>query len=117
MIRDSLGETSDGRSAALYTLRTGELRVQITDFGGRIVSIEAPDRAGRPGEVLLGFHSVARYAAAGGAFGALLGRNANRIAGGTFSVDGRSYQLPTNDRGSTLHGGPRRAPPHRPRSA
>jgi aldose 1-epimerase len=103
----SFGKTDDGRSATLYTLSSAALRVKITDFGGRLVSIEASDRSGAPGEVLLGFDDVASYAAAGGAFGALLGRNANRIAGGAFAIDGRSYQLATNDRGSTLHGGPR----------
>jgi len=104
--RESFGKTSDGRSAALYTLSNDVLRVTITDFGGRLVSITAPDRSGKPGEVLLGFEDVASYAAAGGAFGALLGRNANRIADGAFTIDGRSYRAATNDRGSTLHGGP-----------
>ncbi len=100
------GKTSDGRPASLYTLRNAALRVQITDFGGRVVSVEAPDRTGERGEVLLGFADAAQYAGAGGAFGALLGRTANRIADGAFTVDGRSYHLATNDRGSTLHGGP-----------
>lgn len=103
---NDFGKTSDGRSAALYTLWNDALLVRVTDFGGRIVSIEVPDRSGRAGEVLLGFDDVTGYAGAGGAFGALLGRSANRIAGGAFTVDGRTYQLATNDRGSTLHGGP-----------
>jgi aldose 1-epimerase len=54
----------------------------------------------------LGFDDAAAYATAKGAFGALLGRNANRIAGGSFTLDGRTYRLPTNDGTSTLHGGP-----------
>ncbi len=100
------GKTSDGRSASLYALCSDTLRVQITDFGGRLVSIEAPDRSGKAADVLLGFDEVARYADAGGAFGALLGRTANRIADGVFTVDDRTYRLATNDRGCTLHGGP-----------
>ena len=71
-----------------------------------MVSIEAPDRLGRRGDVLLGFDDAAAYMKAGGAFGALLGRNANRIAGGSFTLDGHTYHLPTNDGTSTLHGGP-----------
>lgn len=100
------GHTGDGRPATLYTLANATLRVRVTDYGGRIVSIEAPDRDGRRGEVLLGFDTVAEYERAPGAFGALLGRNANRIAGGKLPIDGAVYDLPTNDRGNTLHGGP-----------
>src|SRR5690242_13711839 len=103
---EPFGRTADGREARLYTLQSDKLRVRITDFGGRMVSIEAPDRRGNPGEVLLGFDEVGQYERAGGAFGALLGRNANRIAGGDLPIDGNHYKLPTNDRGATLHGGP-----------
>ncbi|HZK91779.1 MAG TPA: aldose epimerase family protein [Stellaceae bacterium] len=103
---EPFGRTRDGRSAMVYTLENSNLRARITDYGGRIVSIETPDRSGRRGDVLLGFDDVATYAKAGGAFGALLGRTANRIAGGSFAIDGRTYQLPTNDGTSTLHGGP-----------
>lgn len=100
------GETPEGRAAALYTLGNAVLTVRITDYGGRVVSIEAPDRQGRLGHVVLGFETVADYVTAGGAFGALLGRNANRIANGRFTIDGKTCQLATNDRGATLHGGP-----------
>jgi aldose 1-epimerase len=74
------GQTPDGQAAMVYTLENSHLRVRITDYGGRMVSIEAPDRLGRRGDVLLGFDDAAAYMKAGGAFGALLGRNANRIA-------------------------------------
>jgi aldose 1-epimerase len=99
------GETPDGHRAALFTLQNENIRVRITDYGGRIVSIEAPDRAGRHDHVLLGFDDVADYVSAKGAFGAVLGRNANRIAGGRFTLDGRSYELSKNEGDSTLHGG------------
>jgi aldose 1-epimerase len=99
------GHTTDGREATLYILENNLLRVQITDFGGRIVSVEVPDRNSQRQHVLLGFDSVAEYESAGGAFGALLGRNANRIAEGRFALDGHTYGLSKNDRGSTLHGG------------
>jgi aldose 1-epimerase len=91
--------------AALYTLENGHLRVRITDYGGRIVSLESADRYGRREDVVLGFDSAGAYAAAKLPFGALLGRNANRIGGGCFTLDGQVYQLSKNDNGSTLHGG------------
>lgn len=103
---ESFGQTADGQNARLYTLRNAHLQVRITDFGGRVVSIEAPDRSGRRDDVLLGFDDAASYATAGGAFGALLGRNANRIAGGSFTIGDQTYRLATNEGTSTLHGGP-----------
>jgi aldose 1-epimerase len=102
----SFGRTPDGQSANLYCLENDYLRIRITGYGGRMVSIEVPDRSGRRSNVLLGFNDAAAYANAGGAFGALLGRNANRIAGGCFVLDGYQYRLPKNDGDSTLHGGP-----------
>jgi aldose 1-epimerase len=106
VLAELFGQTPDGQSAMVYTLESAHLRVRITNYGGRIVSIEVPDRLGRRGDVRLGFDDVAAYVKAGGAFGALLGRNANRIASGSFTLDGRTYHLPANDGISTLHGGP-----------
>lgn len=102
---EPFGHTPDGRAAALYTLQNEHIRVRVTDFGGRIVSVEAPDRTGRRNHVLLGFDNVADYANAGGSFGALLGRSANRIAGGRFQLDGHIYELSKNEGDVTLHGG------------
>ena len=102
---EPFGATPDGRAAQLYTLENGVLRVCICDFGGRMVRIEAPDRHGRRDDVLLGFDDVRTYATAGGAFGALLGRNANRIAGGRLTIDGQDFQLVKNEGDNTLHGG------------
>jgi aldose 1-epimerase len=99
------GETPDGHRATLYTLQNQNMRVRITDYGGRIVSVEAPDRTGRREHVLLGFDSVADYVDAKGSFGAVLGRSANRIAGGRFALDGRTYELSKNEGDATLHGG------------
>ena len=102
----SFGQATQGRPATLYVLQNQHLRVCITDFGARMVSIKVPDRWGHCADVLLGFDDVHEYESAGGSFGAVLGRTANRIAGGSFTLDGRTYSLQTNDRGSTLHGGP-----------
>jgi aldose 1-epimerase len=105
--QEAFGEAPDGEPAQLITLENAQLSVSITTFGGRIVSLKVPDRSGHRDEVLLGFNDAGAYAGAGGAFGALLGRNANRIADGRLTIDGREYQLLRNDRNSTLHGGPR----------
>ncbi|MBV9251534.1 MAG: galactose mutarotase [Acetobacteraceae bacterium] len=103
---EPFGLTPDGEQATLHTLANEHLRVRISDYGGRMVSIEAPDRNGKLGHVLLGFSQTADYAKAGGAFGALLGRTANRISGGRFTLDGQTYQLARNEGENTLHGGP-----------
>ena len=102
---DPFGQMPDGQNTTLYTLENGQLRVRITDFGGRMVSIETPDRQDRRGHVLLGFDNVAAYRANGGAFGTLLGRYANRIAGASFTLDGQTHQLSRNNGDATLHGG------------
>jgi aldose 1-epimerase len=95
-----------GKAARIFTLENDRIVARVTDFGGALVSIETPDRAGRSGHVLLGFDDVASYAETRGSFGALLGRSANRIAGGTFVIDGQSYALAKNEPNATLHGGP-----------
>ncbi|MBV9829439.1 MAG: galactose mutarotase [Alphaproteobacteria bacterium] len=104
---EPFGQTREGEAASLFTLENEQLRVRITDWGGRMVSIEAPDRAGKRDHVLLGFDDVGQYITNGGSFGALLGRNANRIARADLVVEGQHYQLIPNDRGNTSHGGPR----------
>lgn len=101
---ESFGETG-GRTAHLHTLESNVLRVRLMDYAGALVSVEAPDRDGRRDHVVLGFDNVAEYVAAGGSFGALLGRNANRIAGGRLPIDGAVYQLSQNENSNTLHGG------------
>jgi aldose 1-epimerase len=97
------GHLPSGQAASLYHLVNPHLRVGICDYGGRMVSIEMADGAGGWTHVLLGFDAVEKYH--GGSFGALLGRVANRIAGGCITLDGQRYELSKNDRGSTLHGG------------
>ena len=105
LLPEPFGRTPDGYDATLYTLENERLRVRITDFGGRMVSIETPDRHGRRHHILLGFDTVAAYADYGGSFGTLLGRFANRIAGGSFMLDGHTWQLSKNNGDATLHGG------------
>jgi aldose 1-epimerase len=102
---EPFGQLPDGHEATLFTLQNDRLRVRITDFGGRMVSIEAPDRHGHREHVLLGFADVAAYSAYGGSFGTLLGRYANRIAGASLTLDGRTCRLSKNNADATLHGG------------
>ena len=75
-------------------------------YGATLQEVVVPDRDGRRENVALGFGTVAEYRAHGDAyFGATIGRYANRIADGRFTLDGRTYSLPQNDRGNCLHGG------------
>jgi aldose 1-epimerase len=94
-----------GHNARLYTIENDQLQARITDYGGILVSLEAPAPGGGRDHVVLGFEDAADYAANKGSFGALLGRNANRIAGGTVTIDGETYSLSKSENGSTLHGG------------
>ena len=100
------GKMPDGREAGLYTLtnRSG-MRVSITNYGGRIVSILAPDRTGKMADVVLGFDALAAYLGDNPVFGALVGRYANRIANGKFTLDGVTYKLAVNNGPNSLHGG------------
>ncbi|HIZ02419.1 MAG TPA: galactose-1-epimerase [Candidatus Bacteroides merdipullorum] len=98
----------DGKQTALYTLTNANgMEVCITNFGGRIVSVMVPDRDGVMRDVVLGFDSIADYVKYPSDFGATIGRYANRIGQGKFSLDGTDYQLPTNNYGHCLHGGPK----------
>ena len=100
--------TVDGKPVALYTLANGTgFTVQITNFGARVVSILAPDRNGRMADVAVGCESIGRYLDEDEArfSGPVVGRFANRIAEGRFTLDGTQYRLPQNDNGQSLHGG------------
>ena len=99
-----LGHAPDGEPVGLLRLDSGQLKVGLTNYGARMLSIEAPDRAGHLDHVLLGFDRADVILAAG-SFGAVLGRTANRIAHGRFTLDGSTYQLSVNDGTNTLHGG------------
>jgi aldose 1-epimerase len=101
------GRTKAGEAVTAYTLARGDLRVEILDYGGIVRRIECPDRAGRRANVVLGARDLAGYEASDAHFGALIGRYANRIADGRFSLDGQVHRLPTNEGRNTMHGGPK----------
>ena len=96
-----------GKKTDLYILRNkNNMEVCITNFGGRIVSVMVPDKDGQMRDVVLGFDSIQDYISKPSDFGASIGRYANRINQGKFTLDGVEYQLPRNNYGHCLHGGP-----------
>ena len=100
-------KTIDGKVTNLYLLKNDKIKVYITNYGGRIVSLLTPDRYGQMGDVVLGFKSIDDYLSANGPYhGALIGRVGNRIAKGKFTLDSKTYSLPINNNENHLHGGP-----------
>ena len=106
----AFGNLPDGSPAEVYTLKNSELSVRITNYGARIVSLECKDRSDTMGHVVLGYDSVEGYLREDPRnrtyFGAVVGRYGNRIRNGRFTLDGHTYQIPPNDNGNALHGGP-----------
>lgn len=98
----------NGDSTNLFVLKNASgMEVCITNFGGRIVSIMVPDKTGKMQDVVLGFDSVADYINVPSDFGASIGRYANRINQGKIVIDSDTIQLPQNNFGHCLHGGPK----------
>jgi aldose 1-epimerase len=98
--------TIHGKEISLFTLRNAHgMEVRITNYGGIVVSLLVPDRAGNPADVVLGFDSLAAYERENPYFGCLIGRYGNRIARGVFTLDGTPYTLPVNNPPNHLHGG------------
>lgn len=100
-------DTVNGKPTSLYTITNAQgMEVCITNFGGRIVSIMVPDKNDSLRDVVLGFDNVADYVNNPSDFGAAIGRYANRINKGKLVIDGDTIQLPVNNFGHCLHGGP-----------
>ncbi len=96
----------DGKSVDLYTISSPVLSISVTNFGAHIVSIEAPDKNGVRADVVLGFKDLNGYQKDTKTYmGSVVGRYGNRIAKGTFAIDGNVYHVPANDHGQALHGG------------
>lgn len=102
--------TINNKPVKLYTLSNNNgMEVCITNFGGRIVSLVVPDKNGKHTDVVLGYDNIAQYADSVNSpsdFGAAIGRYANRINKGKLNIDGKDIQLPINNYGHCLHGGP-----------
>lgn len=97
----------DGKETSLYTLKAGDLVMQVTDFGGRVVSLWTPDKDGKYEDVVLGYNNIDSYINNKGErfLGAVVGPYANRIASGTYTIGEEVYNFPQNNNGQTLHGG------------
>ena len=100
------GTLSDGREAALYTLKNAAgMTLVVTPYGCRIIQLLVPDKDGNLGDVVLGHRTLEEYFGANYQ-GTFVGRYANRIGGAEFTLNGKTYTLAKNDGNNTLHGGP-----------
>jgi len=98
--------STGGQAVDRYTLRNcKDMEVKILTYGGILQEVSVPDRKNRVGNVTLGFDNLADYVAKSPYFGCITGRYANRIALGTFTLDGVTYHLPINNPPNSLHGG------------
>lgn len=105
--RSDFQSVVNGDSTDLYLLTNANgVEVTLTNYGGRIVSVMVPDKEGNLKDVVLGFDNIDDYVNVNNNFGATIGRYGNRIAKGKITVEGVEYQLPQNNFGHTLHGGP-----------
>ena len=107
LVKSDFQTVIDGDSTNLYVLNNSNgVEVAITNYGGRIVSVMVPDKDGVFKDVVLGFDNIDDYTATDNNFGATIGRYGNRIAHGKIKIDGVEYELPQNNFGHSLHGGP-----------
>lgn len=107
----SFGKTANGKNVEIYTLAApgtdpARLQTRITNYGGVVVNLWAPDRQGQMQDVVLGFDTLEEYISLSKFFGCLVGRFANRIAGGSFALNGQVYPLARNGGPNHIHGGP-----------
>ena len=103
--QQKFGKIADGTETTLFTATNANgVRMQVTDYGARLVAVDVPDKSGKLANVTLGFDSAAKYEAHTAYFGCTTGRYANRIAKGRFTLDGKEYKLATNGE-NHLHGG------------
>jgi aldose 1-epimerase len=104
---EPFGTAPDGSEVERWTLSNGDITMRVLTWGGVIQTLEVPDANGDVDNVVLGFPDLAGYVSdADPYFGSLIGRYGNRIAGGSFTLDGTTYELPVNNGPNTLHGGP-----------
>ncbi len=106
--REPFGHLPDGSAVEIFTLTNdGGLKARLMTYGAILVSLEIPDRDGRPGDVVLGYDTLGGYVGNNPYFGAIVGRYGNRIAKGLFTLDGAVYKLAANNGENHLHGGVR----------
>src|SRR6202000_3279402 len=105
--RAYFGKMPDGTAVDVYTLKSTKVEARIITYGAKLISVKSADRNGKMADVVLGYDSLEGYLqdAGGTYFGSIVGRYGNRIAGGKFQLDGKSYQIPLNNHANALHGG------------
>lgn len=104
--RESFGMDQQGRAVHQYTMRNSSgMEVKVINYGGIITQLIVPDKDGKMEDVVLGYDSLQPYLQSSPYFGAVVGRYGNRIANGTFSLDGKQFTLAKNNNGQHLHGG------------
>jgi aldose 1-epimerase len=104
--REHFGALADGAVIEAVTLTGAKgVSARIISYGATLQALKAPDRRGRVADITLGYDDLAGYVEHPNFFGVTVGRYANRIAGGRFTLDGKAYQLPLNDKTNSLHGG------------
>ena len=106
MIKESFGTLSNGQETFLYTISCGNISAQISDYGATLVRLWAPDKEGNLADVILGYEDAMGYEKGDTFQGAIVGRNANRIAGAAVVMNGTTYSLPQNEGQNNLHSGP-----------
>lgn len=103
---ETFGSTSKNEEAVLYTLTNENgMSASITNYGAALVKLNVPDKEGNLRDVVLGYDDVTGYEKGGASFGALVGRNANRIGGAVITIQDKTYELEKNDNGNNLHSG------------
>lgn len=105
---NNFNDTIEGKAVSLYTLEAKSgMKMQVTNFGGHVVSLWTPDKTGKFDNVILGHSTLKEYTNYEGEryISCVVGRYANRIANGEFSIDGITYNVPKNNNGQSLHGG------------
>ncbi len=106
VLKQSFGQLADGTAIDIFTLTNSRgLKASLMTYGATLVSLEVPDRDGKPGDIVLGYDSLDGYVKNNPYFGSIVGRYGNRIAKGRFTLDGFTYELATNNGENHLHGG------------
>ena len=105
-MKQPFGVLPTGEQASLYTISRGPMKAMISDYGATLVRLYVPDAKGQLADVVLGFDDCNGYRTSTTYFGATVGRNANRVGGAKFTMNGKEVKLGTNDNGNNLHSGP-----------
>lgn len=103
--REYFGTTSSGQEISKYTMDNGGLNASFINFGARLISLTLKNEAGKPTDIVVGYDNINDFESYPSCYGACVGRVANRIADGTFDLNGKTYNLLKNNNGNALHGG------------